>query len=147
MEGVDGIMVRRIVPSNHNSLFSAIGYVMDHNRNKATELRQVIVQKVASDPAKYTKAFLEVSNAEYCSWIQNSNTWGGAIELSILSEYYQKEIAAYHTDNVRCYVYGEISPDYGVSEEFDQTIFPVQEDRSIGRVHELALDLVNEEAR
>ncbi|XP_026452042.1 ubiquitin thioesterase OTU1-like [Papaver somniferum] len=92
----------------------------------------------------------------------------GAIELSILSEYYQKEIAAYHTDNVRCYVYGEdqkytemvlliydgrhydalaISPAYGVSEEFDQTVFPVQEDKSIGRVHELALDLVNEEAR
>ncbi|KAI3936737.1 hypothetical protein MKW92_050280 [Papaver armeniacum] len=168
MEGVDGIMVRRRVPSDHSCLFSAIGYVMDHDRNKATELRQVIIQKVASDPTKYTEAFLEVSNEEYCSWIQNSNAWGGAIELSILSEYYQKEIAAYHTNNVRCYVYGEdqkytervlliydgrhydalaISPAYGVSEEFDQTVFPVQEDRSIGRVHELALDLVNEEAR
>ncbi|KAI3879626.1 hypothetical protein MKX03_029354 [Papaver bracteatum] len=168
MEGVDGIMVRRRVPSDHSFLFSAIGYVMDHDINKATELRQVIVQKVASDPTKYIKAFLKVPTEKYCSWIQNSNTWGGAIELSILSEYYQKEIAAYHTDNVRCYVYGEdqkctervlliydgrhydvlaISPAYGVSEEFDQTVFPVQEDRSIGRVHELALDLVNEEAR
>ncbi|KAI3948829.1 hypothetical protein MKX01_022243 [Papaver californicum] len=168
MEGIDGIMVRRIVPSDHSCLFSAIGYVMDHDRNKATELRQVIAQKVASDPAKYTEAFLEASNEEYCSWIQSSNTWGGAIELSILSEYYQKEIAAHHTDSVRCYVYGEdqqytervlliydgshydalaISPAYGVQEEFDQTVFPVQEDKSIGRVHELALDLVNEEAR
>ncbi|KAI3986685.1 hypothetical protein MKX01_014223, partial [Papaver californicum] len=122
----------------------------------------VVAQKVASDPAKYTKAFLEVSNEEYFSWIQSSNTWGGT------TEYYQKEIAAYHTENVRCYVYVEdqqytervlliydghhhdalaISPAYGVPEEFDQTIFTIQVDRSIGRVHGLALDLVNEEAR
>ncbi|MCL7040727.1 hypothetical protein MKW94_013394 [Papaver nudicaule] len=163
MERIDEIMVRRVVPSDHSCLFSAIGYVMEHQRNKATELRQVIAEKVASDPIKYTQAFLEVPNAEYCSWIQNSDTWGGAIELSILSEYYQKEIAAYHTDNVRCYVYGE-DKQYTervlliydgrhydalalLPEEFDQTVFPVQEDRSIGRVHELALDLVNEEAR
>ncbi|KAK1562105.1 hypothetical protein Q3G72_006364 [Acer saccharum] len=37
-----GIVARRVIPSDNSCLFNAVGYVMDHDKNKAPELRQVI---------------------------------------------------------------------------------------------------------
>ncbi|KAI9074841.1 hypothetical protein K1719_043191 [Acacia pycnantha] len=61
----EGIIVRRVIPSDNSCLFNAIGYVMDHDKTKASELRQ--------------------PNADYCAWILDPEKWGGAIELSILA--------------------------------------------------------------
>ncbi|KAL9441586.1 hypothetical protein AB3S75_020144 [Citrus x aurantiifolia] len=143
-------------------------YVMEHDKNKAPELRQVIAATVASDPVKYSEAFLGKSNQEYCSWIQDPEKWGGAIELSILADYYGREIAAYDIQTTRCDLYGQekkyservmliydglhydalaISPFEGAPEEFDQTIFPVQKGRTIGPAEDLALKLVKEQQR
>jgi hypothetical protein len=38
---MEGIIVRRVIPSDNSCLFNAIGYVMDKDKNKAPELRQV----------------------------------------------------------------------------------------------------------
>lgn len=43
--------------------------------------------------------------------------------------------------------YLQMSPVEGAPEEFDQTIFPVRKDRTIGPAEELALKLVNEQQR
>ncbi|ESR65576.1 OVARIAN TUMOR DOMAIN-containing deubiquitinating enzyme 2 [Citrus sinensis] len=165
---MEGIIVRRVIPSDNSCLFNAVGYVMEHDKNKAPELRQVIAATVASDPVKYSEAFLGKSNQEYCSWIQDPEKWGGAIELSILADYYGREIAAYDIQTTRCDLYGQekkyservmliydglhydalaISPFEGAPEEFDQTIFPVQKGRTIGPAEDLALKLVKEQQR
>ncbi|KAH9651725.1 OVARIAN TUMOR DOMAIN-containing deubiquitinating enzyme 2 [Citrus sinensis] len=166
---MEGIIVRRVIPSDNSCLFNAVGYVMEHDKNKAPELRQLIVDgihlygnlvelsavhlppviaaTVASDPVKYSEAFLGKSNQEYCSWIQDPEKWGGAIELSILADYYGREIAAYDIQTTRCDLYGQISPFEGAPEEFDQTIFPVQKGRTIGPAEDLALKLVKEQQR
>ncbi|GER43338.1 ubiquitin thioesterase OTU1 [Striga asiatica] len=162
---VRGIVVRRVIPSDNSCLFNAVGYVMDHDRNKASELRQVIAATVASDPEKYSEAFLGLTNDEYCAWILNPDKWGGAIELAILSEYYGREIAGYDIQTTRCVLYGQgnnfeervmliydgihydalaMSPFEGAPEEFDQTIFAV---RNVGPVEELALHLVKDQHR
>ncbi|KAK7818929.1 ubiquitin thioesterase otu1 [Quercus suber] len=150
---MEGIVVRRVIPSDNSCLFNAVGFVMDHDKHKASELRQVIAATVASDPTKYSEAFLGKSNEEYCTWILDSEKWGGAIELSILADYYGREIAAYDIQTTRCDLYGQekkyservmliydglhydalaMSPFEGAPEEFDQTIFAVQ-DGTIGR--------------
>ncbi|XP_054819543.1 OVARIAN TUMOR DOMAIN-containing deubiquitinating enzyme 2 [Prosopis cineraria] len=165
---MDVIIVRRVIPSDNSCLFNAVGYVMDHDKTKAPELRQVIAATVASDPEKYSDAFLGKPNAEYCAWILDSEKWGGAIELAILADYYGREIGAYDIQTTRCDVYGQdqkyservmliydglhydalaVSPSVGAPEEFDQTIFVVQRDRSIGRVERLALDFVRDQQR
>ncbi|KAK9209701.1 hypothetical protein WN944_002069 [Citrus x changshan-huyou] len=205
---MEGIIVRRVIPSDNSCLFNAVGYVMEHDKNKAPELRQVLIfhililltalfvlvgrsgmefswpfdcvlssenvpyeviaATVASDPVKYSEAFLGKSNQEYCSWIQDPEKWGGAIELSILADYYGREIAAYDIQTTRCDLYGQekkyservmliydglhydalaISPFEGAPEEFDQTIFPVQKGRTIGPAEDLALKLVKEQQR
>lgn len=42
-----------------------------------TDLLKVIAATVASDPEKYSEAFLGEPNAEYCAWILDSQKWGG----------------------------------------------------------------------
>ncbi|KAJ6802177.1 ubiquitin thioesterase OTU1 [Iris pallida] len=165
---MEGVVVRRVIPSDNSCLFNAVGYVMDHDKNKAPELRQVIAATLASDPVEYNEAFLGKPNEEYCAWILNSEKWGGAIDLSILSKYYGREIAAYDIQTMRCDLYGQgmnyqervmliydglhydalaMSPFEAAPEEFDQTIFPVNKDGSTGPVEGLALNLVRDANR
>jgi ubiquitin thioesterase OTU1 len=162
---MEGVIVRRVIPSDNSCLFNAVGYVMDHDKKKAPELRQVIAAAVASDPIKYSEAFLAKPNQEYCAWILDSEKWGGAIELSILADYYKREIAAYDIQTTRCDLYGQeknypervmliydglhydalaMSPVEEAPEEFDQTIFLVRTDRTIGPVEALANNLVKD---
>ncbi|KVH99150.1 Ovarian tumor, otubain [Cynara cardunculus var. scolymus] len=144
---MEGSIVRRVIPSDNSCLFNAVGYVMDHDKKKASELRQVIAATVASDPTKYSEAFLGKPNEEYCAWILNPEKWGGAIELSILADYYGREIAAYDIQTTRCDLYGQMSPADGAPEEFDQTVFVVNRDRTIGAYESLALNLVKDQQR
>ncbi|XP_048498577.1 OVARIAN TUMOR DOMAIN-containing deubiquitinating enzyme 2 isoform X2 [Beta vulgaris subsp. vulgaris] len=143
---MEGTVVRRVIPSDNSCLFNAVGYVMDHDKQKASELRQVIAATVCSDPVKYSEAFLGKPNEAYCSWILDSEKWGGAIELSILADYYGREIAAYDIQTNRCDLYGQMSPSEGAPEEFDQTVFSVRNDRTIG-IEGLAQNFVKSQHR
>ncbi|XP_028073862.1 ubiquitin thioesterase OTU1-like isoform X1 [Camellia sinensis] len=166
---MEGTIVRRVIPSDNSCLFNAVGYVMDHDKHKAPQLRQVIAATVASDPTQYSEAFLGKPNEEYRAWILNPEKWGGAIELAILADYYGREIAAYDIQTTRCDLYGQQGKNYhervmliydgihydalaisfynGAPEEFDQTIFTVQKDRTIGPIERLALNLAKEQQR
>ncbi|TRY57403.1 hypothetical protein DNTS_026599 [Danionella cerebrum] len=73
----------------------------------APEMRGLIAQIVASDPTAYSEAVLGKTNADYCSWICRDDTWGGAIEVSILSKFYQCEICVVDTQTVRVDRFGE----------------------------------------
>lgn len=42
---------------------------------------KVIAATVASDPTKYSEAFLGKPNEEYCAWILDSEKWGGMFQL------------------------------------------------------------------
>eukprot|EP00775_Hariotina_reticulata_P003080 gene3080-3359_t len=101
-------VVRRVIPSDNSCLFTAVGYVMEHDRTKATALRQVIVKAVAADPVTFNEGFLGQENEEYQKWITNKDHWGGGIELAILSKHYGREIHAYDIQTKRCDRYGEL---------------------------------------
>ena len=59
--------------------------------------REVIASVVSSDQEKYCEAFLGRNNSDYTRWIQTKDAWGGAIEVQILSEYFQVEIVVVDT--------------------------------------------------
>ncbi|XP_073387770.1 OVARIAN TUMOR DOMAIN-containing deubiquitinating enzyme 2 isoform X3 [Physcomitrium patens] len=119
----ESVVVRRVIPSDNSCLFNAVGYVMDKDKHKAKELRQllteakifkvlqgrqeVIAATVLSDPTTYSEAILGKPNQEYVEWISNPDKWGGAIELAILSDHYGREIAAYDIQTKRCDLYGQ----------------------------------------
>ena len=46
----------------------------------------MIAETVLSDPVDWNEAVLQKEPAAYAEWIRRQNTWGGAIELSILSQ-------------------------------------------------------------
>ncbi|KAH9651712.1 OVARIAN TUMOR DOMAIN-containing deubiquitinating enzyme 2 [Citrus sinensis] len=141
---------------------------MEHDKNKAPELRQVIAATVASDTVKHSEAFIGKSIIPCVIYMSSIYLCHCAIELSILADYYGREIAAYDIQTTRCDLYGQekkyservmliydglhydalaISPFEGAPEEFDQTIFPVQKGRTIGPAEDLALKLVKEQQR
>ncbi|GMN51586.1 hypothetical protein TIFTF001_020744 [Ficus carica] len=89
-----------------------------------------------------------------------------AIELSILAEYYGREIAAYDIQTTRCDLYGQgnkyservmliydglhydalaISPFEEAPEEFDQTIFAILPDTTVGPAEGIALNFVKDQ--
>lgn len=70
-------------------------------------MRQVIAQHVAGDKETYNQAMLSRPNLEYCEWILRLDSWGGAIEVSILSNFYGMEICVVDIINAIIIRFGE----------------------------------------
>lgn len=92
-----GVFVRRAMPGDNSCLFHAAAYILQEKtrgKEAAAALRAQCAEAVAANPSKFTTAILGMPNRQYCEWIMNPNTWGGAIELHILSFLFQTEIIA-----------------------------------------------------
>lgn len=76
-------------------------------------LREIIAQHVSNDKDSFNEAILGKPNAEYCDWIRKADSWGGAIEVAILSNYYGVEIAVVDITNALINRFGE-DKDYGM---------------------------------
>ncbi|KAL4448875.1 hypothetical protein ABPG77_007592 [Micractinium sp. CCAP 211/92] len=100
-------VVRRIIDSDNSCLFNAVGYVAQHSRRLAPQLRHVIADAVLADPFEWNEAVLGREPADYCRWIRDPSKWGGAIELSILSRHLGREIAAFDIQTQRVDIYGQ----------------------------------------
>jgi len=101
--------IRRIIDDDNSCLFNAVGYVLDNrNRNAQEVLRQVVASVILSDPVTYNAAFLGGKTAEeYAEYIQKPLSWGGGIELAILSDYFEAEIAAVAVETATMQVFGQ----------------------------------------
>ena len=74
---------------------------------KAKELRKVVHDAVLSDPDTFSEAALGKPPKEYAEWVLRPNSWGGQVELFVLSTHLRKQIAAYDVQTGRVDVYGE----------------------------------------
>ncbi|CAH4035617.1 ubiquitin thioesterase OTU1 [Pieris brassicae] len=104
-----GILMKKVVPSDNSCLFTSIGFVLNGNVDTTvhTLMRQIIGMEVAGDQETYNEAMLGKPNAEYCAWIQQPSSWGGAIEVAILSRFYGIEMAVVDTLNAIINRFGE----------------------------------------
>lgn len=102
-----GTLTMRVVPDDNSCLFRSVNGVLGQRNASAHRLRQVVCQTVARQPDLYSEAFLGRSNAAYQKWIMTENAWGGAIELSILSNHFKIELAAFDVKTMRLDRYGE----------------------------------------
>jgi ubiquitin thioesterase OTU1 len=97
-----GTIVLRIMPDDNSCLFRAFGTAfMGNDMDNMHEFRSIIAQIIQAQPDKYNKAVLEQSPDEYCKWIQTKDAWGGGIELGILSEWFDLEIASIDVSTLR----------------------------------------------
>ncbi|KAK7072195.1 aminotransferase [Halocaridina rubra] len=94
----NGILMKKVVPSDNSCLFASVFYLVNGGSEidlKAVqELRKIVANAVKQHPDLYNEALLERTNEDYSRWILKETSWGGAIELSILSQYYEMEIVA-----------------------------------------------------
>ncbi|KAG9511022.1 Ubiquitin thioesterase OTU1, partial [Fragariocoptes setiger] len=105
-----GYLLRHEVPANNSCLFTSIHFCVtggEVDENCSQAMRKTIAEKVAADPIQFDDAVLGQSNKQYCDWIQDTNNWGGAIELCILSKYYEKEIVVADIKSARLNRFGE----------------------------------------
>jgi len=83
-------------------------------------LTVVVARKIREDPVRFDAATLGRSVDEYCAWISRSKrlsltgiklttSWGGEIELAVLSEYFQVGIGCVDVKTGHVYNYGTIS--------------------------------------
>lgn len=111
----NGILLKKVVPADNSCLFTSVRFVLNGKvDNDGSEMmRHIIAQEVAANPQEYNDAVLGKSNSEYCSWIQKSDSWGGAIEVAILSNYYGIEIDVVDIQNAIINRFGE-DKNYGL---------------------------------
>lgn len=123
-------------------------------------MRQIVADGIAANPDHYNEAFLDgKSNAEYQRWIMDDSSWGGAIELNILSGHFHVEIDVVNTQTSRIdqfsdetlrltrrvlLIYDGIHYDALVLESADgldrHTIFSTSDDEVLGMAQELAAE-------
>lgn len=109
--GCPGILMKRVVPADNSCLFTSIHFVLngkiDESGTVAPLMRQMIAETISKDPDTFSEAMLGKPNLEYCKWILDDKSWGGAIELAVLSNYYGIEIAVVDTINAIINRFGE----------------------------------------
>jgi ubiquitin thioesterase OTU1 len=106
-----GTIVLRVMPDDNSCMFRAVGSaVLSDSLDGMTELRSMVAQAIQQDPEQYNEAILQRTPDEYCKWISYSDSWGGGIELSILSKEFDIEIASVNVQDNRVDRFNEGRP-------------------------------------
>jgi ubiquitin thioesterase OTU1 len=142
---LDGQLVLRVMPDDNSCMFRALSSaVLGSALDGMTELRSVVAQTIQGNPELYTTGMLEKEPSVYCSWISREDSWGGGIELSILSQHFDIEIASVNVQDCRVDRFNEgkptrcilvysgihydvvaVTPFSGAEPEFDRKVFDV----------------------
>ncbi|KAF8682241.1 OTU protein [Rhizoctonia solani] len=140
-----GTLVHRVVPDDNSCLFSSVAIVFGQDITAARKMRSVVVDVIKNDPEAYPDVVLGQSRESYMAAISKDSTWGGAIELSIFSDYFRTEIDSYDVETGRCDRFGEgkydnrcvliysgihydavsLAPTRDAPPDFHTTVFPV----------------------
>ena len=111
-EGVgaaNGILLKQVVDADNSCLFTSIGFILSGRVDTTcgSYMRQIIAQTVHNEKETYNAGILGRDNAEYCAWIMQESNWGGAIEVSILSQHYGIEFDVVDITNAMINRFGE----------------------------------------
>ncbi|ABN65701.2 predicted protein [Scheffersomyces stipitis CBS 6054] len=89
----DKYLILRNIPDDNSCMFNSISYALSGYSSYETfsppsELRSVIVSYIQNSPELYNEAILGRSPEDYCKCIIKKDSWGGAIELGILADWF-----------------------------------------------------------
>ncbi|KAI5960283.1 OTU1 [Candida pseudojiufengensis] len=92
IESLNKYLILRNIPDDNSCMFNSISYAISGNDysliSPPEELRKVIVNYIKKDPELYSDLVLGRSRDSYCEWILKKESWGGGIELGILSDWF-----------------------------------------------------------
>eukprot|EP00916_Digyalum_oweni_P024955 GHVL01041182.1.p1 GENE.GHVL01041182.1~~GHVL01041182.1.p1 ORF type:complete len:282 (+),score=72.18 GHVL01041182.1:25-870(+) len=146
------ILERMVVPSDNSCLFTCIS-ILDESKS-SSDVRRVAASEIIANPL-YDEAILGRSPSEYCEWITKPDSWGGYVELVVLSTYFKIQILVLDILTCRQDIYGEeftsriillydgIHYDYiiGKKNEKKVNIFSVNDDLSLKKAMAIVRDL------
>ncbi|KPI43724.1 putative ubiquitin thioesterase otu1 [Cyphellophora attinorum] len=106
-------VVLRVMPDDNSCMFRAISTAVsgDQDVDHVTNLRWQCANYITERPDIYNKAILGKEPAKYSAWIQQESSWGGEIELDILSRILGIEIDACIIDPYQVQRYNEGAAD------------------------------------
>ena len=97
----DGTLVLRVMPDDNSCMFRALSSAVLGSLDSTTELRSAVAEGIQANPELYGEATLQQQPDDYCRWIQMETSWGGGIELSILSQHFEVEICSINVQDLR----------------------------------------------
>lgn len=96
---LDKYLVLRNIPDDNSCMFNAISYgLFGYNSfqpggiSPPRNLRSIVKDTIESHPDKYSEVVLGRPVEKYCQWILKKDSWGGAIELGILADWFKVRI-------------------------------------------------------
>ena len=98
---------KKSIPADNSCLFNSINFAINNNLNNPEIIRSIISSEILENQTEYNQAVLEKPPAEYAEWILYNDSWGGGIELSILSKYFNVKIAVVDIKNIIFEYFGE----------------------------------------
>lgn len=154
-----GYIVLRVMPDDNSCMFTAVGGALNLP-NPSRLLRDQIAAYILSHPQTYNDAILGDTPELYVGRMLQTDTWGGAIELSVLSDLYDIEISSIDVKSLRVDRFGEgkkerivilysgihydriaFAMDLGYPLEVDVTKWPTTDDEILAKAGELAARL------
>ncbi|KAG0668244.1 ubiquitin-specific protease otu1 [Maudiozyma exigua] len=85
-DGTKWILQQHEVPDDNSCLFHAIAYCMYKDISLSGGLRERVAKEITKDGITYNEAILGQKPQEYINWILLKDSWGGGIEIAILSK-------------------------------------------------------------
>lgn len=100
---------RKVIPGDNSCMFNAVNYALNQCLTESQAMRDLVAVEISNNPELYNEAVLETKPDDYCDWIRRSDTWGGGIELSILSKYFQIRIDVVDILNNTIEIIGDVN--------------------------------------
>lgn len=99
IESLDRYLILRNIPDDNSCMFNSISYGLfgynSYDRDGVSppsNLRSIISNTIQNNQDTYSEAILGRSVDNYCQWILKKDSWGGAIELGILADWFNIRI-------------------------------------------------------
>ena len=100
--------VRLRVPPDNSCLFTAVDCLLNSGifrGNAADNMRTMCIEKIKGDPQRYTDLYLGQDVNEYCDWLKLCTSWGGEVEILILSELNNIQISVLQMETLSTLTY------------------------------------------
>lgn len=97
---------KKSIPADNSCLFNAVNFAMNQSITEPEVIRSIISMVILDNPSEYNRAVLEKDPEEYCEWIMKGDSWGGGIEIAILSKYFMLNIGVVDIKNLTIEFFG-----------------------------------------
>ena len=97
---------KKDIPADNSCLFNAVNFAINQNADSPEIIRGIISSEIKFNQEEYNSAVLDKDPEEYCKWIMKKETWGGGIELSILSKFFQIQIGVADIQHITIEYFG-----------------------------------------